>query len=771
MNAPLHAEDTAEVFVPSPELSRRMLLGSGAGLVLALSLPGTASAADEPKYGADSQPGGARDDPRLFVQLAPDGGITIICHRAEMGQGIRSSMAMIILDEMGADWNRLSIRQAEGDEARYGNQNTDGSRSIRHWLVPLRRCGAAMRMMLLQAASTRLGVPVGELDARDHKIVHARSGRSLPFGDLAGDAAKLAVPPRDIVQLKDASALTMVGKDRVFAHDGQAMTTGTATYGIDATMPGMLFAAVARPPVMGSKAASFDAAAARAVAGVVDVIELPAPAGPPLFQPLGGIAVIAKNSWAAMKGRDALKIDWAASPHDSYDSRAYRDLSLANARKPGQPVRSEGDVDAALAKAKKRVVAEYYLPHIAHATMEPPAAVVRCDGESCEALACVQDPSGTRDTLAAMLKLDKARVVVRQTFLGGGFGRKSKPDFVVEAAMLSRAMKGTPIKIVWSREDDVRHDYYHTVAVQRLEAAMDGDLPSAWLHRVVSPSIISIFADGIDREQALETGLGLLSMPFAIPNVRIETGEALAHTRIGWFRSVANIPHAFAIQCFAAELAEAARQDPKDYLLRLLGPDRKIDPRSIKDANYGEDPALYPIDTGRLRRVVEVAAKGVGWNEKRPKGWGYGIACHRSFVSYTACAFAVSVTDGQLTIHKADIAIDCGAQVNPDRIRAQMEGSVMMGLSLALSGEISFAKGAVQQGSFDDYPVLRIDAAPRKLDVHLVGGGLDTPPSGVGEPGVPPVAPALCNAIHAATGRRIRVLPIGDQLTGKVQTL
>ncbi len=487
MNAPLHPQDTAEVFVPSPELSRRMLLGGSAGLVLALSLPGAAAAADEPKYGADSQPGGAKDDPRLFVELAPDGGVTIICNRAEMGQGIRSSVAMIILDEMGADWNRLSIRQAEGDEAVYGNQNTDGSRSIRHWLAPLRRCGAAMRMMLVQAASTRLGVPVAELEARDHKVVHARSGRSLSFGDLAVDAAKLSVPPRDIVRLKDASTLTMVGKDRVFAHDGKAMTTGAATYGIDATMPGMLFAAVARPPVLGSKVASFDATAARAVAGVVDVIELPAPAGPPLFQPLGGIAVIAKNSWAAMKGRDALKIDWTASPHDSYDSRGYRDLSLANARKPGQPVRSEGDVDAALAKAKKRVVAEYYLPHIAHATMEPPAAVVRCDGESCEALACVQDPSGTRDTLAAMLKLEKARVVVRQTFLGGGFGRKSKPDFVVEAAMLSRAMKGTPIKIVWSREDDVRHDYYHTVAVQRLEAAMDGVLPTDWLHRVVAP--------------------------------------------------------------------------------------------------------------------------------------------------------------------------------------------------------------------------------------------------------------------------------------------
>ena len=761
------AATLAELVKIGPEVSRRMMLGAGSGLLLGLSLP--ARAAEGPKkYGADAQDFGWRDDPKLFVELAADGSVIITCGRAEMGQGIRSSLAMVIADEMEADWSRVRIEQAVGASERYGNQDTDGSRSMRHWVMPMRRCGAAMRMMLVEAAANDLGVPAGELRASGHKVVHAKSGRSVDYGQLAATAAKLAVPPRDIITLKDVAALDMIGKDAVRSADAVAMTMGAAVYGIDATMPDMVFAAVARPPVLGSKVAKYDATAARAMPGVIDIVALPAPATPPGFQPRGGVAVIATNSWIAMKGRDALGIEWTDSPHATYDSAAYRAQALETVRKPADAIRTEGDVDAALKRAPKHLVAEYTLPHLAHATMEPPAAVARCDGEICEAIACVQSPSVTRDTLAAMLKLDKAKVTVHQTLLGGGFGRKSKPDFVIEAALLSRSQKGRPVKIVWSREDDVRNDYYHTTTVQRLEAGIENGMPTAWLHRNAAPSIVSIFADGITREQKFETEMGLLNMPLAIPNVRVENGEAIAHTRIGWFRSVDNIPHAFAVQSFAAELAHAAGQDQKDYLLRLLGPGRKLDMAAWKDSNSSEDPALYPFDTARLRRVVETAAAGVGWNEKRPKGWGYGIACHRSFMSYTACAFAVSVAKGQLTVHKADIAIDCGAQINPDRIRAQMEGAVMMGLSLALTGEITFKKGAVEQGSFDDYPVLRIDAAPRQLQVHLVGADLSVPPGGAGEPGLPPVAPALCNAIFDATGRRIRALPIKDQLSGPV---
>lgn len=764
MNAPLPAAELVKI---GPEISRRMMLGTGSGLLLALSLPVHAAEAPK-KYGADAQEGGWRDDPRLFVALAPDGQVTITCGRAEMGQGIRSSLAMVIADEMAADWSRIRIEQAVGDAERYGSQDTDGSRSMRHWVMPMRRCGAAMRMMLVEAAASDLGVPKAELQAAGHKVVHAKSGRAVDYGTLAPLAAKLTVPPREIIVLKQPAQLDMIGKEGVRSADFKAMTMGKAVYGIDATMPDMVFAAVARPPVLGSKLAKHDAAAARKMPGVIDVVELPAPRTPAGFQPRGGVAVIARNSWAAMKARDALVVEWTDSPHASYESAAYRAQSLETARKPADRLRNEGDVDAAFKRAQKHVVAEYTTPHIAHATMEPPAAVVRCDGASCEAIACVQDPSGTRDTLATMLGLDKSKVIVRPTLLGGGFGRKSKPDFVVEAALLSRSQKGRPVKIVWSREDDIHHDYFHTTTVQRLEAGIENGMPTAWLHRNVAPSITSIFMDGVTREQQFEVEMGLLNMPFAIPNVRVENGEALPHTRIGWFRSVDNIPHAFAVQSFAAELAHAAGQDQKDYLIRLLGPDRKLDMTAWNDSNSGEDPALYPFDTGRLRKVVEAAAQGVGWNDRRPKGWGYGIACHRSFMSYTACAMAVSVDKGQLTVHKADLAIDCGARINPDRIRAQMEGAVMMGLSLALTGEISFAKGAVQQNSFDDYPVLRIDAAPKRLQIHLVGGGLDVPPGGVGEPGLPPVAPALCNAVFDATGRRIRALPIKDQLNGPV---
>jgi isoquinoline 1-oxidoreductase beta subunit len=759
--------NAAELIKIGPEISRRMMLGAGSGLLLGLSLP--ARAADVPKkYGRDAQEGGWRDDPNLFVALAPDGSVTITCGRAEMGQGIRSSIAMVIADEMEADWSRIRIEQAVGDSERYGSQDTDGSRSMRHWMLPMRRCGAAMRMMLVEAAANDLNVPKTELQARDHKIVHAKSGRSVDYGKLAPLAAKLAVPPRDIITLKDPAALDMIGKEGIRSADAVAMSTGKAVYGIDATMPDMVFAAVARPPVLGSKLVKYDAAAARKMPGVIDVVELPAPATPAGFQPRGGVAVIARNSWAAMKARDALVVEWSDSPHASYDSAAYRALSLETARKPAQLLRNDGDVEAAFKSAQKHLVAEYTTPHIAHATMEPPAAVARCDGTSCEVIACVQSPSTTRDTLAAMLGLDKSKVVVRPTLLGGGFGRKSKPDFVVEAALLSRSQKGRPVKVVWSREDDIRNDYYHTTTVQRLEAGTTNGMPVAWLHRNVAPSIVSIFADGITREQAFEVEMGLLNMPFAIPNVRVENGEAIPHTRIGWFRSVDNIPHAFAVQSFAAELAHAAGQDQKDYLLRLLGPDRTLDLAAWKDTNSGEDPSLYPFDTGRLRRVVEAAAAGVGWNEKRPKGWGYGIACHRSFMSYTACAMAVSVDKGQLIVHKADLAIDCGAAINPDRVRAQMEGAVMMGLSLATTGEITFKHGAVEQGSFDDYPVLRIDAAPRQLQVHLVGSDLNNPLGGAGEPGLPPVAPALCNAIFDASGRRIRSLPIKDQLSAPV---
>jgi isoquinoline 1-oxidoreductase subunit beta len=484
--------------------------------------------------------------------------------------------------------------------------------------------------------------------------------------------------------------------------------------------------------------------------------------------PVGGIGVIARNTWAAIKGREALKIEWDAGPNATYSSDSYRAQLEEAAAKPGKVVRNEGDADAAMASAAKRVQASYYIPHLAQAPMEAPAAVVRIKDGKCEAWGCVQSPQAARDRLAKRLGIPAENVTVHVTLLGGGFGRKSKPDFFVEAGLLSQAVDGQPVKVTWTRDDDLQQSYYHTVSVERLEAGLDASgKPLAWLHRSVAPSIGSTFKGGVRNEIPIELGLGFVNTPFQLPNARFENPEAEAHTRIGWFRSVSNIPHAFAIQSFAAELAAAAGRDPKDYLLELIGPARKIDPYSISDKwNHGEDPARYPIDTGRLRAVVETAASAIGWGRNMPKGHGLGIAGHYSFVTYVAVAVEVAVSEkGELSIPKADIAVDCGPRVNPERIRSQMEGAFIMGQSLALLSEITFKNGAVEQGNFDTYQVARIDAAPLEISVHFVGGeDWNQPLGGVGEPGLPPVAPAICNAIFAATGKRIRSLPLKDQL-------
>lgn len=753
-------------------LSRRGFLQGGlSALTLTVTAKGmiTAARAAGPaprKFGADTMPGGTVDDPLIFVSIAADGTVTIVAHRAEMGTGVRTSLPMVVADEMEARWDRVKVVQAEADEARYGNQNVDGSRSVRHFLMPMRRVGAAARQMLEASAAARWSVPVAEVKAVLHEVVHPRTGRRLGYGELAADAARRPVPKTDTLRLKARADFRYIGKNKVRLVDLEAIGKGRAAYGMDMRLPGMVYAVVARPPVVGGKPRRVESDKALAVPGVLKVVEIPAFKGAPGFQPLGGVAVVARNTWSAMQGRAALQIEWDDGPNGSYDSASYRQTLEAAARAPGKVVRDAGDAAHAWARAPaaERVAADYHVPHLAHASMEPPVATVQIRGGGAEVWTSIQNPVAARNAVAARLKLKPDDVKVNVLLLGGGFGRKSKPDFVDEAAIVAQAMpEGTPVKLVWTRDDDIQHDYLHTVSVERLEAVMgrNGQVRS-WLHRSAAPTIASLFTEGAKGQQLFESAMSAINMPYRIPNVRVETAEVPAHARIGWFRSVANIPHAFAAQCFIAELAHRAGKDHRRFALDLIGPVRRIDPGMLADTwNYSESPERYPYDTGRLRGVIEAACKGAGWGRRLPGSRGLGLAFCYSFMSYTATVVEAAVDDkGEVRVVAVDMAIDCGPQINPERIRAQMEGGAIMGLSLALGSEITFEKGRVKQSNFHDYEVLRHHASPRVIRTHLVNDDHGLPPGGVGEPPVPPVAPALCNAIFAATGKRVRSLPV-----------
>ena len=750
------------------KVSRRSVLqGLGIAGSFVLAAPVMSRPAFAYETGAGKMPHGTVVDPRVFVAIAPDGIVTIIAHRSEMGTGVRTSLPLVVAEEMDADWSRVRVQQANGDEVRYGNQDTDGSRSTRHYLIPMRQIGASARAMLEAAAAKRWGVPAAEAKAANHEVVHDSSGRRIGFGDLAADAAREPVPNVGSLKLKDPKDFRYLGKGQVGIVDLHDITTGKAGYGADVRLPGMKYAVIARPPVTGGKLVSFDSADAMKVSGVEKVMEVKGWPWPSKFQPLGGVAVIARNTGAAIKGRDALKVVWDDGANGKYDSVAYRAELEEAARKPGLIVRKEGDAEAALKSADKVIVGEYYLPHLAHVSMEPPVAVADVKGDKAEIWAPVQSPGGTREDVAKTLGIPEDNVTVNVTLLGGGFGRKSKCDYALEAALLSKDL-GAPVKVQWTREDDVRHDFVHTVSAERIEAGLDKNgKVIAWRHRSVAPSIASTFAANTVHQASFELGMGLIDLPFEIANIQCENPEIAAHTRIGWFRSVSNIPRAFAVQSMVGELAHATNRDHKDMLLELIGSPRIVDLSSVKDPwNYGEPYSSYPIDTARLRHVVELVAEKGGWGRSVPKGHGLGIAVHRSFVSYIATIVEVAVDEkGKLTVPRVDTAIDCGTYVNPERIQSQIEGAAIMGLSLAKYGEITFKNGRVQQGNFDDFPVIRIDEAPGVTNVYIVPPpGPDTPPSGAGEPGLPPFAPALINAIFAATGKRIRTMPIGKQL-------
>ena len=742
-------------------VSRRAFLGkvfsAGAFVIAAPLLPA------QSVYGQQAGTEGDAKiwEPSVYLGIEADGTVIIVAHRSEMGTGARTCLPMIVADELEADWNRVRVVQAQGN-VKYGSQNTDGSCSVRDFYDAMRNAGAAARTVLEQAAAGKWGVPVEECHGEKHFVVHAKTKRKLAYGALVPLASSATAPQQNAVRFKTPAEFRYIGKD-VPIVDLTDLVTGKGTFGIDAQMPGMVYASIARPPVMGNTMKSFDDSAAKQVKGVRQVIVLETAKPPYGFKALGGVAVVADNTWAALQGREKLKVEWNASENASYESGAYKQSLIETARKPGRVVREIGNVDAEFAKGGKIVEASYYTPMLAHAPMEPPAAVAEFKDGKVVTYANTQNPQAVQDTVAKALGITKDDVTCNVTLLGGGFGRKSKPDYVAEAALLSKQV-GKPVKIVWNREDDLRFDYYHSPAGLYMKAAVDDKgRPTAWLQSSVFPPIAS---QNVPDEQygGFQLGMGWTDMPYPIPNLRIENGPARAHFRIGWLRSVANIYHAFGVQSFTDELAAAAGRDRVEYLLELIGQPRVIDFSKEGLKQGGRTNPKFQFDTARLRNVIELAAQKSGWANKKPgSGRALGIAAHRSFLTYVAAVVEVEVDGkGEIKIPRVDIALDAGRIINPERVKAQFEGAVVFGTSIALMSEMTATGGRVQQTNFDGYRVARINQAPLVTNVYIVNS--DAAPAGVGEPGVPPIAPAICNAVFAATGKRIRELPIKKQL-------
>ena len=728
---------------PIQKLSRRSFIRSvglaSGGLIIACNFPSSDEEATKLKPF-----NGSSFEPNLFVQLKDNGELILIASRSEMGQGVRTSMTSIIADEMDADWKFVSVEQAIG-HPKYGNQNTDGSRSVRTLYETMRKMGATAKAMLIAAAAQKWQVDESDIKTDNHYVINTINNNKIFYGDLVKEAAAVDVPENP--PLKDSKDFKYIGKG-LKSVDGAGFTSGKPKYGMDIKIQGMKYAAIARCPVTFGTVKSFDKTGALAVSGVQDVIEIPRIARP--FGPLGGVVVIASNTWEALKGKEALKVQWDMGDNSSYDSTSYAEMITKNVHKKGKEFRNDGNVNKAFNRATNTVESTYNLPHLVHAPMEVPNATawVKEDG-TCEVWAPTQAPQTTRDEVAAYLEIDVEHVTINVTFLGGGFGRKSKPDFIVEAVMVSKAINA-PVQVVWTREDDIQNSYYHAVSAQYMKASLDdnGNV-TGWLHRVAYPSITSTFAPDTGYGAGFEFAQGLTNIPYQIDNVRCENGKAPAHVRIGWYRSVYNIIQGFSVNVFVDELAVKAGKDPLQFRLDLIGNDR-----------VEEHPSGHHFDSAKMKHVLKTVAKNANYGKNLDKGHGIGIAMHYSFFSYVASIVEVSVKNDKLKVHKIHSVIDCGTAVNTDSIESQMQGAAIFGMSLAYYGKITAKGGAIEQSGYHDYKMTRIHQAPEEIHVEIIKN--NDKPTGVGEPGVPPIAPAIINAIFNATGKRYYSLPLMD---------
>jgi isoquinoline 1-oxidoreductase subunit beta len=700
-------------------ISRRQFIGgavaAGAGLVIGFYLP----------HGSRDHKG--EFAPNAYLRITPDGKITVVCARSEMGQGVRTALPTILAEELEADLNQITIEQA-GASTLYGDQTTGGSASVRTTWDPMRKAGAAAREMLISAAALEWGVPRSSCKAEHGAVTHADSKRSLTYGQLASRAATLPIPSSPL--LKDPKDYKLVGT-RISRLDTPGKVEGKAVYGIDFRLPNMKYAMLARCPVIGGKVASYDDKETKKVAGVSYVGKIGDNA----------VAVVADNTWAAMEGKRVLNVTWEDGAHKDLTSTTIRDGLRGADTKKAVALYAVGD----LAKVNgRRVEAMYEAPFMAHAPMEPGNCTALFQGSHCELWAPTQVPQDVRDSVAPAIGLDPDQVKVNVTLMGGGFGRRLEHDYAVEAALVSKAVNA-PVKVVWSREDDMRSSTYRPASCHKLSAVLDGQgWPVAFSHLIVSPSINAQkgfpLDGGVDPDLKDETPL-----IYSLPNASLQYVQTETPVPLGWMRSVYALQAAFANECFLDELATAAHKDPLAYRLHLLAKD--------EDIKYFD--AIWK--TARMRAVLQLAADKAGWGKPLPAGHYQGLACHGCFSSYAAEVVEISMEKDQPKVHRVVAAVDVGQVINPNILEQQMHSAVIYALTNALRAQITINKGRIVQGNFDDYQPIRMNEAP-VVEAYWVQSS--EVPTGVGEPPVAPLAPALCNAIYAATKKRIRTLPV-----------